>query len=196
MEDFNEGTAGPTVSVPESVRDVFQLIFTDTIVDHIVRETNRYACLIMGESKYEKWERVTSDDILAYFGIMVIMGLVDRPSLHDYWKRDPLFYCPPIAERMARDRFLEIHRYLHFVDNSTITPPGELSHCHWSLSLSLSYTHSHNHLTLTCHLTHHHFPSSSTGSFQSHSAHHHLSLLIIIIINRLFSEPPNPKRSL
>ena len=79
----------------------------------------------MGESKYEKWERVTSDNILAYFGIMVIMGLVDRPSLHDYWKRDPLFYCPPIAERMARDRFLEIHRYLHFVDNSTITPPGE-----------------------------------------------------------------------
>ena len=62
VEDFNEGTAGPTVSVPECVRDVFQLIFTNTIVDHIVRETNRYACLIMGESKYEKWERVTSDD--------------------------------------------------------------------------------------------------------------------------------------
>ena len=125
VDDFHQGTAGPTVTVPDSVREVFHLIFTETIVDHIFGESNRYACLIMGESKYEKWERLKRDDIFAYLGIMVIMGLVDRPSLHDYWKRDPLYYCPPIAERMSRDRFLEIHRYLHFVDNRTIIPPGE-----------------------------------------------------------------------
>ena len=34
VEDFHEGTAGPTVSVPEFVKEVFQLIFTDVIVDH------------------------------------------------------------------------------------------------------------------------------------------------------------------
>ena len=125
MEDFNEGATGPTVSVPDSVREVFQLIFTDAIVDHIVKETNRYASLVMGASKYESCERVNRDDIMAYFGIMIVMGLVDRPSFHDYWKKDPLFHCPPIAERIVRDRFLEIHRYLHFVDNHSITPPGE-----------------------------------------------------------------------
>ena len=86
MEDFHQGTAGPTVTVPNSVREAFQLISTETIVDHIVEESNRYACLVMGESKYEKWERLKRDDIFAYLGIMVIMGLVDRPSLHDYWK--------------------------------------------------------------------------------------------------------------
>ena len=79
----------------------------------------------MGVSKFENWDKVNRDDLMAYFGIMIIMGLVDRPSLHDYWKKDPIFYCPPIAERMARDRFLEIHRYLHFVDNHSITTPGE-----------------------------------------------------------------------
>ena len=110
------------------MKEVFQLIFTDTIVDYIVKESNRYALLVMGESNYDKWEKVNRDDILAYMGIMVMMGLVDRPSLHDYWRRDPLYYCPPIAEIMSRDRFLEIHRYLHFVDNSTITPPGEPEH--------------------------------------------------------------------
>ena len=127
MQDFQEGTAGPTVSVPESVKEVFQLIFTDTIVDYIVKESNRYALLVMGESNYDKWEKVNRDDILAYMGIMVMMGLVDHPSLHDYWRRDPLYYCPPIAERMSRDTFLEIHRYLHFVDNN-ITPPREPGH--------------------------------------------------------------------
>ena len=53
MQDFQEGTAGPTVSVPQSVKEVFQLIFTDTIVDYIVKESNRYALLVMGESNYE-----------------------------------------------------------------------------------------------------------------------------------------------
>ena len=129
VEDFHEGTAGPTVSVPESVKEVSQLIFTDVIVDHTVKESNRYALLVMGQSTFDKWENVNRD-IFAYMGIMVMMGLVNRPSFHDYWRRDPLYYCPPIAERMSRDRFLEIHRYIHFVENNTINPPGDPGYDH------------------------------------------------------------------
>ena len=99
VEDFHEGTAGPTVSVPESVKEVSQLIFTDVIVDHTVKESNRYALLVMGQSTFDKWENVNRD-IFAYMGIMVMMGLVNRPSFHDYWRRDPLYCCPPIAERI------------------------------------------------------------------------------------------------
>ena len=123
VEDFNE-PVGAAVSVPNTVKGVFQLIFDRVLIDHIVEETNRYAKTVMGESRYEKWEKIKADDIYAYFGIMIMMGLVELPSLHDYWQRDPLFNCPAIAERMARDRFLEIHKYLHFVDNSSLIPPG------------------------------------------------------------------------
>ena len=42
----------------------------------------------------------------------------------------PLFNCPAITERMARDRFLEIHKYLHFVDNSGLIPPGDPGYDH------------------------------------------------------------------
>ena len=80
-------------------------------------ETNRYARMVMGDSKYEKWEKLWASDLYAYFGIMIMMGLVDLPYLHDYWRKDTLFYCPAIAEKMARDRFFEIHRYLHFTNN-------------------------------------------------------------------------------
>ena len=124
VEDFNE-PVGAAVSVPSTVKGVFQLIFDRVLIDHIVEETNRYARTVMGESRYEKWEKIKADDIYAYFGIMIMMGLVELPSLHDYWQRDPLFNCPAIAERMARDRFLEIHKYLHFVDNSSLIPPGD-----------------------------------------------------------------------
>ena len=124
MQEFCQAT-GPTMVVPDMVREVFMEIFNHEIVDYIVKETNRYARSVMGEVRYEKWETVKREDLYAYFGIMVMMGLVDLPCLQDYWKRDPLIYCPSIAERMARDRFLDIQKYLHFVDNDTLVRPGE-----------------------------------------------------------------------
>lgn len=124
VREFEEAV-GPAVSIPDTVKEVFQLIFTNSIVDYIVQETNRYARAIMGEARYEKWETVKSNDIFAYCGIMIMMGLVHVPSLHDYWKRDALYYCPPIADRMSRDRFLEIHKYIHFVNNDNVTRPGD-----------------------------------------------------------------------
>ena len=93
-------------------------------MDFIVTEANRYASFCMGDDKYQKWEKISLDDMHAYFGIMIIMGLTKLPALGDYWRRDPLFHCSIIADCMSRDRFFEIHRYLHFVNNSTITAPS------------------------------------------------------------------------
>ena len=72
------------------------------------------------DSKYEKWEKLGASDLYAYFGIMIMMGLVDLPYLHNYCSKDTLFYCPAIAEKMARDRFLKIHKYLHFTNNEAM----------------------------------------------------------------------------
>ena len=44
------------------------------------------------------------------------MGVNQLPALADYWKLDPTYR--PIANRITRDRFLEISRYLHFVDKT------------------------------------------------------------------------------
>ena len=93
-------------------------------MDFIVAETNCYARCCMGDERYQKWERVSAEDLNAYFGIMMIMGLTKFPALSDYWRKDPLFHCSIIADCMSRDRFFEIHRYLHFVNNSTITTPS------------------------------------------------------------------------
>ena len=124
VNNFTEPT-GPAVDIPDTARGVFELYFDYDLIQYIVDETNRYACELMGEEKYEKWEELELNDMYAYFGIMIMMGLVSLPSLHDYWKRDSLFYCPAIAQKMTRDRFLEIHRYLHFTDNTKLIPPED-----------------------------------------------------------------------
>ena len=56
VEDFNE-PVGAAVSVPNTAKGVFQLIFDRVLIDHIIEETNWYARTVMGESRYEKWGR-------------------------------------------------------------------------------------------------------------------------------------------
>ena len=80
----------------------------------IVDQTNLYASQVMDPSQYDKWTKLTAEELWAYFGFIILMGINQLPALADYG---------PIADRITRDRFLEISRYLHFVDNTTLTPP-------------------------------------------------------------------------
>ena len=78
----------------------------------------------MGDEKFSRWTQVTVEELRAFFGFAILMSINSLPSIKDYWKRDPLFHYPAIADRITRDRFLEISRYLHFVDNDTLQPRG------------------------------------------------------------------------
>ena len=51
------------------------------------------------------------------------MGINKLPQLHLYWNTNPAFHYLPVAERITRDRFFAIWRYLHF----TTTPPPSSS---------------------------------------------------------------------
>ena len=78
----------------------------------------------MGEEKFDTWQQVSVEEIMAYMGFMILMGIVKLPSISDYWKRNEIFHYEPIASRITRDRFFEIQRYLHFADNSNLADPG------------------------------------------------------------------------
>ena len=114
---------GPTVPLPNSPLGVFRLFFTMDILQYIVQQTNLYASQSMGEA-YDSWQKVTVEELEAFMGFMILMGLVHMPSLSDYWKKDSFFYYAPIAKRISRSRFLQIQRYLHFVDNTNLPPRG------------------------------------------------------------------------
>ena len=96
---------------------------TSTLIDLMVEGTNRYALACLGE-KFELWTAVNADELCAYMGLLILMVFVKLPSLRDYWKKDKVFNYPPIANVMSRDRFLEIHRYLHFTNNEALHAPG------------------------------------------------------------------------
>ena len=118
---------GPTVNIPSSVVEVFELFFTESICVYIVEQTNMYAREVLGE-KYDSWDKVTVGELRAYFGFMLLMGLVSLPALDDYWRRDTFLRYSPIADRISRDRFRDIHRFLHFNSNCNLPLVGEPGH--------------------------------------------------------------------
>ena len=67
---------------------------------------------------------MTVEELQAYMGFMILMGIVHLPSIYDYWKKDEVYHYSPVASRISRDHFFELHRYLHFADNSSLGLPG------------------------------------------------------------------------
>ena len=121
------GKGGPRITIPSLVKEIFFLFFTSSVLDIMVQETNRYASTCLGD-RSESWTAVTTNELCAYMGCMILMGFIKLPSLRDYWKKDRVFRYPPIADVISRDRFLAIHHYLHFTNNETLSTPGSVDH--------------------------------------------------------------------
>ena len=120
VEPFNR-SVGPTVALSACILVIFKLFLTPALIDLIVEQTN--LCVSqMSADQYAKWEEVTVEEICAYMGFMILMGINHLPALSDYWKLDPTYHYGAIADKITRDRFFDISWYLHFVDNTTLIP--------------------------------------------------------------------------
>lgn len=117
---------GPKEYIRSDPAELFNLFFTQDIISSIVLETNRYAaqCLQGTSSTWSTCE----EEIRAYFGFYIFMGLVKMPEIRDYWSNDDTFHYTPIASKISRHRFEEISRYLHFVDKTKLPARGTPGH--------------------------------------------------------------------
>jgi len=114
-----------TVQLPQNAtpHNFLSLYLSDNIVDLIVCETNRYAHqyiqhnVIPPHSPVRTWTPTTRDEIYAFIGLSLLMGLIYKPRMYMYWSGDKIFRTPVFGQVMSRDRFLLILRFLHFNDN-------------------------------------------------------------------------------
>ncbi|KAK3932719.1 PiggyBac transposable element-derived protein 3 [Frankliniella fusca] len=107
---FNQSPNFSMPSKEKSPGDYFKFYFANDLVDLIVAETNLYYTQKNGKSL-----NVTSDEIYAFFGILIYMGICQLPSLIDYWASPTRI--PQIADVMSRKRFQDIHANIHFHNN-------------------------------------------------------------------------------
>ena len=83
------------MSIPGSILQVFYLFFTREILQHIVEQSNIYAKTCMMEERYSQWQIITIEELQAYMGFMILMGIVRLPALDDYRKVDEVFHYAP-----------------------------------------------------------------------------------------------------
>lgn len=98
--------------------DFFTNIFPDELINTILTETNRYA--IQQNSK--NFQTTTPQEIKAFLGVMIMMGLHPLPDYELYWSTDRFYNNPDISSAFTLSRFKKILENLHVNDNTTATP--------------------------------------------------------------------------
>ena len=78
------GSVGPTFSMHDMPVDVFTHFFTNDLIDKIVVQTNLYGSQVMTEESFK--QLTTVEELKAYFGFYILMGINHLASLDDYWK--------------------------------------------------------------------------------------------------------------
>ena len=103
VSPFAGPTPSPAIPVSCDSLELFSAFFDDTLIVLIVTEINRYAKLCLeSQGKQSTWCS-TEEEIRAYLGFHILMGLNHKPEIRDYWSRDELLHYAPIASHISRD---------------------------------------------------------------------------------------------
>jgi hypothetical protein len=130
LEDFL-GNPGPSNILENMANELnfFYQTFPEELYEFIADQTNLYADKIQQEKGVDKsWRRTSKEEIRAYIGAQILMGIVIAPSQDMYFTNDNLFRPSGLHERFSRDRLDKLHQYFHVGDNSTNPPRGQAGH--------------------------------------------------------------------
>ena len=116
---------GPQVQTSRDPLEMFSKFFDNNLLSLIVRETNRYAAQFLAATRSSHTWETDLEELKAYLGFRVVMGVCKLPEIRDYWSTDQKLNNSFISSRITRSRFKEITRYLHFVDNESLPQTGE-----------------------------------------------------------------------
>lgn len=99
--------------------ECFLLFLSSDIYDEILTQSNLYAEQQRdAKNDNSPWSPITKEELMAFIGVVVAMGVVQLPSVDDYWSINPILTHPWFRSVFTRLRFRQIIRYLHVVDNS------------------------------------------------------------------------------
>ena len=82
-----EGVEGPAVRMnpdEHDALDYFKVMWSGELNELVANETNRYA---YGRPGGSSWVATTAGEILAFLGILILMGFHRLPKFSDYWSR-------------------------------------------------------------------------------------------------------------
>jgi len=97
---------------------LFRLFFTDEMLDKMAGWTNAYAeAHPVSEEEAPKgrarpWKPTCRQELYAYFGVVIHMGITIEPAVEDYWGPIEKGAAHKVTEYISRNRFEQLERYI------------------------------------------------------------------------------------
>lgn len=124
----NSGIKAPLPNNP-SRGDILSLFLTDEFFHILVEQTNLYAAQhkrnnpnLPPHSRAHEWFDTTRPEMKQFIALSLLMGIVVKPGISDYWSTSPLLKGSIFNSVMSRNRFQSILQFLHFANNSQFDP--------------------------------------------------------------------------
>ena len=105
-------------------RNVIKCFITDELIEALVKFTNIRAALYLRtetlkpQSRFRSWTDCSSAEMKKFVGLVLLMGIIKKPQLTDYWSTDDIL-CTPFFHSefsLTRDRFLLIMHFIRFAN--------------------------------------------------------------------------------
>lgn len=93
--------------------DYFLAVFPESLLEHIVFQTNLYAV-----QKGKENLRLTLPELKVFLGMCLVMTYIKYPRIRNYWSTESGLRMDIVADSMPVNRFEELRKFLHFKDNS------------------------------------------------------------------------------
>ncbi|XP_026728811.1 piggyBac transposable element-derived protein 4-like isoform X2 [Trichoplusia ni] len=127
------GERGPNIKETDPLK-LFTHVWDHDIMNSIVAQTNEYAWQtiaqaselpdgISAHSRLNDWVETTTDELYKLFAVMIFMSLMVAGRVSEYWSTGTLA-MPGFRKLMSIKRYWLLMRFLHFVDNNTISVHG------------------------------------------------------------------------
>ncbi|XP_043469674.1 piggyBac transposable element-derived protein 4-like [Leptopilina heterotoma] len=110
--------------------DIFKYFYSLDVMEMICAMTNIYhsskldllneSNILKGNSRILSWKNISVSELYTYYGLVILMGLIKKPSYEMYWSNDPLLFTPVFGQYMSLKRFQAISRYLHYSEDESI----------------------------------------------------------------------------
>lgn len=131
VHPFNDPTAGVQVNCSLNSTshpiDVFKVLFSEEVMEMLCFQTNKHAeeklnnlrlaKKLKPKSRILQFKEVYPDEMYVFHSLIILMGLIHKPSIDLYWSKDKLLETPFFRNTMTYDRFRLILSLLHFSDN-------------------------------------------------------------------------------
>ncbi|XP_069176297.1 piggyBac transposable element-derived protein 4-like [Procambarus clarkii] len=125
---FDNSDVGITDIFPDKGADMcemdyFTAYFDEPLVEHLVRETNKYASDLIDEeelfdySRLQRWKDTTVGEMYVFLTLCMLMKYCVKHVMDHYWSKDHTVPTPMFGKYMSRDRFAINLGCLHFAND-------------------------------------------------------------------------------